>query len=150
MKPIILCFVGYYLPGFLSGGPIRTIANLVDHLSDEFDIRIITRDRDFSSSVPYQNILIDDWNQVGSARVFYASKNFQNIFSFAKLLQDTPHDILYFNSFFDFKFTGLPLLARKFPTILCKPCLIAPRGEFSRGALSLKLFKKYVYILFVS
>ena len=38
---VILCFVAYYLPGYRSGGPVRTIANFVDHLGDEFDIRIV-------------------------------------------------------------------------------------------------------------
>jgi len=42
----ILCFVAYYPPGYKSGGPVRTIANMVEHLGDELDFRIVTRDRD--------------------------------------------------------------------------------------------------------
>ena len=45
-KPVILVFLGNYLPGFKSGGPLRTIVNLVDNLSDEFEFLIITSDRD--------------------------------------------------------------------------------------------------------
>ena len=70
--PIILCFVEYYLPGYCSGGPVRSIVNFVDHLGDEFDIRIVTHDRDALDSEPYPNVQIDAWNKVGKAQVFYA------------------------------------------------------------------------------
>jgi len=63
-RKIILCFVSYYLPGFRSGGPVRTIANFVDHLGDEFDIRIVTRDHDALVAEPYPDVVIDEWGGV--------------------------------------------------------------------------------------
>lgn len=68
----MLVFVAYYLPGYQSGGPVRSIANFVDHLGDEFHIRIITRDRDALGTEPYAGVVIDHWNTVGKAQVFYA------------------------------------------------------------------------------
>ncbi len=113
LKPIILCFVAHYLPGYRSGGPVRTIANFVDHLGDEFDIRIVTRDRDALDTEPYPGVQIDAWNKVGKVQVFYASKKTVNLRGIAKLIRETPHDVLYLNSFFAFGFTTLPLLARR-------------------------------------
>ncbi len=55
-KKVILCFVSYYLPGFKSGGPLRTIANMVDHLAPDFDFWIVTRDRDLGDAHGYENI----------------------------------------------------------------------------------------------
>ena len=46
-KTTILSSVGYYLPGYKAGGPIRTLANMVDRLGDEFQFKIVTLDRDF-------------------------------------------------------------------------------------------------------
>lgn len=66
-RPIIPCFVAYYLPGYCSGGPVRTIVNFVDHLGDEFDIRIVTRDRDALDTEPYASVEVDAWNTVGKA-----------------------------------------------------------------------------------
>ena len=43
-RPVILIILNGYIPGFKFGGPIRAIENLVHHLGDEFDFRIITRD----------------------------------------------------------------------------------------------------------
>ena len=145
-RPVILCFVAYYLPGFRSGGPVRTIANFVDHLGDEFDIRIVTHDRDALDSSPYEGVTVDCWNRVGKANVFYASIKTLTLSGIATLLRNTPHDILYLNSFFEFKFTTLPLLARRLGLAPRKPCVIAPRGEFSAGALALKAQKKRFYL----
>ncbi len=148
-RPIILCFVAHYLPGFCSGGPVQSIANFVDHLGDEFDIRIVTRDRDLSDTVPYPDVLIDVWSTLGKAKVFYASPSMISLKGITTLLRDTPHDILYINSFFAFEFTALPLLLRRIGIVPVKPCVIAPRGEFSTGALALKKFKKWIYISLV-
>ena len=145
-RPTILCFVAYYLPGYRSGGPVRTIANFVDHLGDGFDIRIVTRDRDALDTEPYPSVEVDAWNTVGKAQVFYASGKTLNLRGIAKLLRETPRNVLYLNSFFAFGFTGLPLLARRLGIAPRNPCVIAPRGEFSQGAIALKAWKKRPYM----
>lgn len=145
-RPEILCFVEFYLPGFRSGGPVQSIANLVERLGDEFDVRIVTRDRDASDVDAYPDVLIDAWNTVGRAQVFYASNKTLNLLGIAKLLSETPYDILYLNSFFSVVFTGLPLMTRRLGMAPPVPCLIAPRGEFSASALALRSARKNVYI----
>ena len=124
---------------------MRTIANFVDHLGDEFDIRIVTRDRDALDTMPYPYVRVDEWNTVGKARVFYASDRALSLLRVASLLRRTPHDLLYLNSFFSVRFTTLPLLARRLGLAPSKPCVIAPRGEFSEGAFALKGWKKQPY-----
>jgi len=142
---IILAFLRYYLPGYKSGGPIRTIANTVERLGDEFDFRIVTSDRDALDGQPYTDIAIDRWNRVGKAQVFYASPHERSLQSFARLINNTPHDVLYLNSFFDVVFTLRPLLARRLALVAKKPTVLAPRGEFSQGAFALKRWKKVPY-----
>jgi glycosyltransferase involved in cell wall biosynthesis len=143
--PIILAFLRHYLPGYKSGGPIRTIANTVEHLADEFDFRIVTSDRDALDSLPYPNIAVDRWNPVGKAQVFYASPHERSMTSFVRLINNTPHDVLYLNSFFDLVFTLKPLLARRLALVAKRPIVLAPRGELSQGAFALKRWKKVPY-----
>ena len=64
-------------------------------------------------------------------------------------MSNTPHDLLYLNSFFDPIFTLRPLLAQRLRLAPDKPILIAPRGQFSRGALQLKRWKKALYLALV-
>jgi glycosyltransferase involved in cell wall biosynthesis len=138
----ILVFVGYYLPGYKSGGPVRTIANVVEALGDEFEFRIVTSDRDLLDQVPYPGISADTWSQVGKAWVYYASPSKRGFFSWGHLIRKTPHDLLYLNSLFDPVYTLRSLLCRKLPDIPMKPVLVAPRGELSPGALGMKWWKK--------
>lgn len=145
-KPIILTFVAHYLPGFKSGGPVRTIANMVEHLGNELDFRIVTADRDALDTSAYPGVEVDAWNIVGKAHVYYSSPSNRSVSSFARLLRQTPHDALYLNSFFDPVFTLGPLLARYFRIAPRRPCVIAPRGEFSAGAISIKYWRKRSYI----
>ena len=146
MKKKILCFADYYLPGYKAGGPIQSIANLVENLSDEFEFDIICNDHDLLDRQPYANVKIDEWNAVSKARVFYASRKNLNFKSIKKILNETKYDLLYFNSFFSFKFTIFPLFIYKSFLFSKKPCIIAPRGEFSLGALKLKYIKKKIYL----
>lgn len=146
MPPTILIFVSVYLPGFKAGGPLQSIANLVDHLGDEFIFRIVTSDRDFGDTQPYTGIRPGAWRPVGKAQVCYLSPKLQRLRPIARLMRDTPHDVLYLNSFFDPRFTTLPLLARRLGIAPCRPTILAPRGEFSAGAIALKAGKKRAFM----
>ena len=128
-RPIILTFINYYLPGFKSGGPIRSIANMVEALDDQFEFRIVTSDRDSLDVAPYQGIRSDAWISVGKALVYYVSPGRRRLFSWARLLRETPHDVLYLNSLFNPVYTLLPLLARRLAGPQKQRVVVAPRGE---------------------
>lgn len=147
MKPKILTFVSYYLPGYKAGGPLRTISNMVDHLGDEFEFWIVTRDRDLGDAEAYTSVPLNRWVTMGGAQVFYCSPEQQTVSDLAKVINEIPHDVLYLNSFFDPAFTLKPLLARFLGKLSQGPIVLAPRGEFSEEALKLKWFKKTGYIL---
>ena len=82
-KKKILCFIKYYLPGYKYGGPVRSIANFVKNFGDIYDIYIICSSHDAFDNKPYKGITIEEWNQVGKAKVFYVSNRwvkFKKIF----------------------------------------------------------------------
>jgi glycosyltransferase involved in cell wall biosynthesis len=144
-KPIILTFVGHYLPSNKASGILRVLVNTVDHLCNEFEFKIITRDRDLEDSRPHPGIAVDQWQQVGNAMVYYLapeSSTLKNIFS---LVTGTPHDVLYLNSFFD-PLTVKVLLNRKLHGTTFKPVIVVPHGEFGWASLKQKFMKKYVFI----
>lgn len=145
----IICILDYFLPGFKGGGPIRTLANMRLLLAGKVEISIFTRDRDLGSDNVYPSIASDTWNESELGEIYYASPS---EFGFSGLLRalknkQSSFDFVYLNSFFGYKSSILPLLwfRKHFRE---KPILLAPRGEFSAGALSIKFFKKksYIYI----
>jgi glycosyltransferase involved in cell wall biosynthesis len=146
MKPKILVFTRYYLPGHLGGGPIRSVSNIVSKLGDKFDFYIFTGDRDLGDPSHYADVEIDAWNQVGNAKVFYASPSCIGLLSLYRFLKYIDYDLIYLNSFFDYDFSIKPLFLRWIGVASSKPFLIAPRGEFSSGALAIKKLKKSAYI----
>lgn len=146
MKPRILVVAQVYLPGYLAGGPVRSIANLVEWLGDEFDWHILTTDRDLHGREPYQGVVANEWVQVGKARVFYASPDRCSLSGFLKIIRQQSYDLLYLNSFFSPKFSILPVVARRLGLLPGRPILVAPRGEFSEGAYKLKALKKMTYV----
>ena len=102
-KPIILIFIDWYLPGYKAGGPIRSMANLVDHLEDEVEFLIVTRNTDYMSDKPYPDISPDQWTGYGkNARVHYISQNNLSIKNLKEIVRKTPHDLIYINGFFLF------------------------------------------------
>lgn len=66
-----------------------------------------------------------------------------------KLLLETPHDLLICNGFFDRWLTIPTLMMRRFGLIRPVPTLVAPRGEFSPGALAIKRGRKIAYLRLV-
>lgn len=119
---------------------------MVDRIGDEFEFKIVALDRDYDDTKPYLGIKIDGWNRVGNADVFYMSANRRSLRDFKRLLCSTKYDVLYLNSFFSPHFTIKPLLLRLLRLSPDRPLIVAPRGEFSPGALGLKSLKKRVYI----
>lgn len=145
-RPVVLTFVRHYLPGFRSGGPVRSISNLVEKTAGKLVFRIVTSDRDLGDVDPYPGVSVDHWQPVGDARVFYAKRSTLSPSGIARLIRETPHDILYLNSVFDPLFAALPLLARRVGAVPHKPVVVASRGELSEGALALKHRKKGLYL----
>lgn len=144
----VLTTIGSYLPGYKAGGPIRSVANLIDALGDDFEFRVVTSDRDLGEDKPYDSIVRGSWQSVGKANVLYLSPADMCLVSWYRLLNSNSYDLLYLNSFF-YKLTVKTLFLRALGLIPRKPTIVAPRGEFSRAAFSmgvLKRLKKQVYM----
>lgn len=140
----ILCFTGYYIPGYKGGGPIKTIKNLIDRTKQRgLQFYLVTGDRDLGDSERYSSIEYDSWNTVGNAEVYYTSPNFAGLRQIKDVLLNTDYDVLYLNSFFSFRFSLYPQLLARFSN---KTVIVGPRGEFSEGALNIKRNKKRILI----
>jgi glycosyltransferase involved in cell wall biosynthesis len=140
----VLILVEYYLPGYNAGGPIRTVSNLVENLGDRVDFAIVTKNRDLGARSAYPSTTTGVWHAVGKAQVLYLPH--VSIRRWVQLLDLTPHDILYLNSAFSPAFTLRPLLVARYLCRSPKPVVIAPRGEYSVAALSLRSTKKRIFL----
>jgi glycosyltransferase involved in cell wall biosynthesis len=145
--PAVLILLGSYLPGYKAGGPIRSIANLVAALGGEFCFKIVTLDRDLGDQSPFSDIVRNRWVRVGQADVMYLRPGLRGLLGMCALLHSVDRETgLYVNSFFATRFSILPVLMGWLK--LCRPryLVLAPRGEFSLGALHFKRPRKRLFI----
>lgn len=142
---VVLATSDYYLPGNKGGGAVQALANMVSRLGDTSMFKVVTRDRDLGDEVTYPHIAPNCWNRLGGTEVMYISPK-RRFLAILKLLRRIHVDILYLNSFFSPLFSVWVLLLRRFGLVTARAVIVAPRGEFSPGAIKIKRPKKLVYI----
>ena len=118
---------------------------MVDRLGDEFDFKVVTGDRDLGDDQPYPGVQRDQWVRVGKASVFYLAEGPLRILRILRVLRSTPCDLLYVNSFFTRGLSIWPVVLWRLGLVPA-PLLLAPRGEFSPGALEIKPLRKAAFI----
>ena len=141
----VLVVNGQYLPGYKGGGPIQSCKNMIENLSPYFNFKVLCADRDYKEEKPYENIIINGWNQIGPAQVFYMSPEMESLSGFTKVLNETDYDAIYLNGFFSQVYTIRPLLLRRLRKLKKTKIILTPRGDFT-GGLENKKLKKYGYI----
>lgn len=147
-RPRVLILIRHYEPAFRFGGPIRSVANLVDALNGEFDFNIVCLNRDFRETKPLDGIQKNTWQTRNGAQVCYVDANLLRPYPLLKAILSLDYDVIYVNSFFEPLFAILPASLMKFGLLRRRPIIVAPRGELSPGALALKSAKKNLVIRF--
>ncbi len=141
----VLIVAGGYLPGFRYGGPVRSLAALVERLGDKIDFNIVTSDRDLGSLHPYPGIKPDTWMQVGKAKVFYSSSRGYTPWFWQRKLSEVDPDVIYLLGFFGIG-SNLVLANQRLRFLKRIPVIVAPQGEFSEAALYIKQRKKSIFL----
>ncbi len=138
----ILIFADYYEPGYKAGGPIHTIKNIINTLTLRFDIFLITRNYDLNDRQLY-NLPVLTWLDKGSYKIMYLGDKDLTVTNVKNQVSSISPDIIYLNSFFSPKLSAQLILSKVFNG---REIIIAPRGEFSNGALNIKSFRKKAYL----
>lgn len=126
---------------------MRSLLHLQEWLGGEYEFRIITRNHDLGDRTPYPDIDTGRWCDLGDAHVWYLGTRYCGSRALRKALHDAPPDLLYFHSAFDAGLTIAPLMWRRLGWLPSDiPVLVAPRGEFSVGARSIKATKKSIFL----
>lgn len=141
----ILILISHYLPGTSSGGPVRTISNLIELLGDEFDFRVIALDHDYGNDLPYSGMQHGKWNSVGKSRVMYLRSSEQRPWVLRAILQSAKSDVVLLNGIYPQIVLSL-LVLRRLDLIEPSSVVVAPRGHLESGALSIKPLKKRFFL----
>ena len=138
----LLIFYDYFTPAYKAGGPIRSLENLIQLINGVFHTYVITSNQDHDGE--YLAVTSDEWiKRTEAISIIYLSKGNRGIDKLGQITSEISFDCIYINGIFSPFTTVNPLrLARRFKV----PVLIAPRGMFQEGALSIKPLKKKLYL----
>ena len=147
----VLVFTDWYLPGFRAGGPVTSIANIVQQFRGEIDFRILTTNCEYGETRPYEGVAYDQWTGRGeNLQVFYSSSGYRSSSAYRGIarLRDTALgagcDTWYISGVYSYHFSILPLLfARRVPGLRV---VVAPRGMLSAHAIGVKRLKKMLFL----
>ena len=139
-------FTAGFPPAARFGGLARTLAALIDAQSEGMASITLTSDRDLDGSgrLPVtSNSLIGDDKR---GTYFISTNRLTAIAQAFRLVRRFHPDVIYVNSFFEWLFSIVPQLAHAVGFFGRAQMVIAPRGEFSSGALGIKTTKKRIYL----
>lgn len=123
-----------------------TVVNLVDRFCDRYDFFIVTRNYDSrDDTTPYTSVRTGEWNTVGNAKVYYASLDLINQRNFESLIREVDPNAVFLNSVFCTLAVKFLMLRRR-GRFADLPVVLAPCGELSAAALSIRGFKKRTFL----
>lgn len=144
-RPRVLVLLDHYLPGERAGGPVQSVAALVEELGDEFEFRIATSDRDIGDRDAYTGIEPGAWTPVNATPVLYLPLDAFGA-RLRVLLAGPWHDAVYLNSLFSKRLSIRPAVLVRLGLVRRVPLVLAPRGELGRGALAFHGGKKRLFL----
>ncbi len=141
-----MVLVDWFYPGYKAGGPIQSCRNFVHFMEQDYEVRVLTSDRDLGDVKPYPGITPDAWNYyTENTKVYYATA--LSLASLNKLIREFKPDHIYVNSMFSARFSLMPLLLKRFGRCNAN-IFLAPRGMLKQSALQFKPLKKKIYLSF--
>lgn len=146
MTPSVCLTIDWYLPGTNSGGPVRSVANLVAAMPNTH-FYIITRNTDYCSTAPYAGIEPNVWIQVDTnVRVCYLEDSQVSKQKMQELILESGAQTLYISGVYSKAFSQWPVAIGK---ALNLKTVVAARGMLSPHALAVKPIKKYLFLSFM-
>lgn len=139
----VIIFIGHFYPGYRSGGPARSILNLIDMYKDKIDFYVVCHYADLGEKKQYENIKIDEWNNTGDYKTFYTNISRLRTKKIQSLCKGMD-SIFCCGTFNKYAIELAWLSSRK----RIKAIFVAPMGNFYPGAFNKKKIKKKLFVFF--
>lgn len=143
----IVIFSDWYVPGYKAGGPIQSVYNLACLLSKKMHVKVVCSNRDLNANEPYSGIISNTWTLIAPQHeVYYLEVTGSKLGIIKQIVKENKDSILYINGIYSFYFSILPAFLAMFYKI--STCMISVRGMLHASALSVKPFKKHLFLAF--
>lgn len=139
----ILIITDWFEPAFKAGGPVKSVVNMVRHLTLQNEVYVFTADRDLGDQKAFEGVSIDQWISRDGFNLYYYSPGKMTFSVVRKVIREINPNWIYLNSMFSNML--IPLLV----AYQSGKIIMAPRGMLKPSALSHKYLKKYFYCAFL-
>jgi glycosyltransferase involved in cell wall biosynthesis len=136
----ILIFTDWFAPAYKAGGPVRSVVNMVNLLKKENEVFVFTKDRDLNDTKPFRDIEEDEWMDADGFKIYYYSPGKMTLAKVRSVISEVNPDRIYLNSMFSNMILPMAVAGKSGKVILCT------RGMLRKSALSVKWFKKFIYL----
>lgn len=142
----VLILTEHFAPAYKAGGIVRSLENLVVNFKDRFSLFILTSNHNLNKNELLEGVQYDAWKPfTADSMIFYASRRMQRFKTIKHIIQTIHPDVIYINGLYSPFITLMPLCFLKYskqkPAVVLAPC-----GMLHKEALSIKPFKKKIYL----
>lgn len=145
-KKKILIAISNYLPGYKMGGPVASVANMIDALGKKYSFEVVTLNNDLGDETPYPNIEVGKWLEKEKYKIIYYKNDWTLVINLLKIIRKSDAEVVYLNSLFDFKFSICLVAFKKIGLLPKKKVILAPRGELVKGCLKINRRLKVFFL----
>jgi glycosyltransferase involved in cell wall biosynthesis len=140
----ILVAAEWFPPAFRAGGPVRSVANLVEVLGETHEVFVVAGAYDLGLNTPLE-VPHNTWIEHPWGQVQYLTRDrWQSGLWHHLLVETLQPDVLYVNSLYARFFALMPVrTALKCPDM---QVVLAPRGMLGAGSLAIKPVKKRIFL----
>lgn len=143
----IIIFTDYFYPSKKAGGPITSLSNLIDLISEEFEIKVICLGYDVNEQDSYAGVQLNEELVHPNYTVYYSDRSYLNLAKYYLKLKMNDDDVVYINTFFSLRFHFLPLLMVLLKVWKPSKVILAVRGQLMNAALKFKELRKRAYLI---
>ena len=140
-KPVMMILTDWYYPAYQAGGPVQSCVNMVELLKSQYDIFVLTSNKELDKSSLNLSHSSNTWIDLDGYKIKYTDKP---KISNSDLYHIRP-DILFFNTIFSvyFNHSLLKILLSKASIKI----IISLRGMLKPSAIKIKFLKKNLFII---
>ncbi len=143
-KPKVLIFIDWFLPAYKAGGPVRSMANMIDQLHEVCEFYLVCGNEEYNETKALE-VTPNEWVKNYNATIQYLSKDQRTEMAYKTIFHEINPDWIYINGIFSQDFSIKPLLTIKKENLQHKT-IVASRGMFAPGALAVKKWKKIAFL----
>jgi glycosyltransferase involved in cell wall biosynthesis len=136
----IFITIPWFSPAYKAGGPIQSIANMVNVLNEGYQFYIFCGDKDLDGE-KLEDIEVGEWIAYNDYTLVWYASDEERSKTLVDEIEKTAPDIVYSIGIFSWHFNLVPLFFCKGPVKI-----LSVRGMLHPGALTQKKIKKQIFL----